>query len=187
MKILFLAFVFLIITLSAKAEVLKGSVKQFEGYSALQTAKGDRVILPKWIDSKILVKDQNHEMLIEGAIRKIACVGQPETCATGEIQKIKWIQYQNTKVISRNIVYAGIVKRYQGQAIESFYFYDYIAFESHNQRIEIPAFLNPIKLLQLETRVTLIGEAHPVICTDMSDACGPSKLSSVTMIKLQFK
>ena len=85
MKILFLAFVFLIITVSAKAEVLKGSVKQFEGYSAFETA-------------------------------------------TGEIQKI-----------------------------------------------EIPAFLNPNKLLGLEAKMTLIGEAHPVICTDMSDACGPTK------------
>ena len=47
MKILFLAFVFLIITVSAKAEVLKGSVKQFEGYLALETATGNRVILPK--------------------------------------------------------------------------------------------------------------------------------------------
>jgi hypothetical protein len=186
MKILFLAFVFLIITVSAKAEVLQGSVKQFEGYSALETATGDRIILPKWIDSKILVKDQNHEMLIEGSIRKVACVGQPDSCATGEIQKIKWIQYQNTTVVSRNIVYTGIVKRYKGQAIESFYFYDYIAFESQNQKIEIPAFLNPNKLLELEAIVTLIGEAHPVICTDMSDACGPSKLGSVTMIKIQF-
>lgn len=186
MKILFLGFVFLIITISAKAEVLKGSVKQFDGYYALETEAGDRVIFPKWIDAKMLAKDLNHEMLIEGPIRKVACVGQPETCATGEIQKVRWIQYQNTTVVSRNIVYAGIVKRYKGKAVESLFFYDYIAFESHKEKIEIPTFLDSQKLLQLQPRVTLIGEALPVVCTDMSDACGPSKLSSVTMIKLQF-
>lgn len=186
MKFLFLVFVFILLTVSAKSQTLKGSVKLFPGYYALQTEDGERIILPKWINTKLLSQDKNHEILIEGSVRNITCPRQPESCATSEMTKVRWVQYQNNSITSRNILYTGSIKRFKGRAVESNYTYDYIALEANQQKISIPVFFDTQKLLQFQPQVTLMGEAREVICIDMSDACGPSKLESVTMFKLQF-
>ncbi|MBA2405912.1 MAG: hypothetical protein H0V66_14140 [Bdellovibrionales bacterium] len=186
MKLLFLAFVFILLTVHAKAQTLKGSVKNFQGYVALETSDGERLLLPQWIDSHKLVKDKDHELLIEGSIRYIACPGEPETCPTGEIKKVRWMQYQNTSTDSRNLVYTGLLKRFSGAAVETRFLYDYVALEAGRNKIALPGFLDADLLVKFQPQVTIIGDARPVLCFDMSDACGPDKLDSYTLIKLDF-
>lgn len=196
MKILFLAFVFMLLSIHAKAQTLQGVVKHFKGhavethrpysYYALETSEGERYILPKWIDSKVLSEVSGHELLLEGAIEFSICTDMSEACPTGEITKMRWLQFQNPALDSRNQIYTGRIKRFRGRAVESSRTYDYIAITAGVERIEIPLFFKPRELLALDPQVTLMGELFDTACTDMSAACGPSKLHSLTMLKLQF-
>ncbi len=196
MKVLFLGFVFLILTISARAQELKGVVKHFSGryvetnhiysYYALETAEKDRIILPSWMDAKAISKIVDHEVIIEGALQYIPCSDMSEACPTGQIQKVRWLQYQNTAVASRHEVYTGLIKRFTGATIESERTYDYVALSAGQERIEIPGFLDAKKLLKLNPQVTIIGETIIEACTEISEACGPTKLHSVSMVKLNF-
>lgn len=196
MKLLFLGFVFLILTISAKAQTLKGTVKHFSGrsvesyhiysYYALETDERERILLPSWMDAKVISKLKGHEIQIEGALEYLACTDMSEACPTGQIKKVRWMQLQNNLVVSRHEVYTGLIRRFSGQAIESRMTYDYFALAAGRERIEIPKYLDAAKLHILNPQVTIIGETIIEACTEMSAACGPQRLHSTTMIKLQF-
>ena len=196
MKILFLAFVFMLVSIHAKAQTLQGVVKHFKGHSvqthrnysyyALETSEGERYVLPKWIDSKILSEVSGHELILEGAIEFSVCTDISEACPTGEIIKMRWLQFQNPALDSRNQVYTGSIKRFRGRAVESSRTYDYIAISAGTERIEIPLFFIAKVLMALDPQVTPMGELIDTACTEMSAACGPTKLHSLTMLKLQF-
>lgn len=196
MKLLFLGFVFLILTISAKAQTLKGSIKHFSGryveshhiysYYALETEDKERILLPAWLDAKLVSKMDGHEIQIEGALEYLPCTDMSEACATGQIKRVRWVQLQNNNIASRNVVYTGVIKRFAGQAVESANTYDYLALAAGLERIEIPKFLDARKLHILNPQVTIIGETIVEACTEMSEACGPQRLQSTTMVKLQF-
>ena len=196
MKILFLAFVFMLVSIHAKGQTLQGVVKHFKGHSvethrnysyyALETSEGERYVLPKWIDSQILSEVSGHELLLEGAVEFPVCTDVSEACPTGEITKMRWLQFQNPALDSRNQIYTGRIKRFRGRSVESSRTYDYIAISAGPERIEIPLFFKARELLTLDPQVTVMGELFDTACTDMSAACGPTKLHSLTMLKLEF-
>jgi hypothetical protein len=196
MKILFLAFVFMLLSIHAKAQTLQGVVKHFKGhlvethqsysYHALETEEGERFILPKWIDAKMLSEVSGHELLLEGSIEYTPCTDMSEACPTGEIKKMRWLQFQNPALDSLNQIYTGSIKRFRGRSVESSRTYDYIAIAAGPHRIELPLFFKARELLALDPQVTLMGELFDTACTDMSQACGPTKLHSLTLLKLQF-
>jgi hypothetical protein len=196
MKILFLAFVFMLLSIHAKAQTLQGVVKHFKGHSvethqnysyyALETAESERFVLPQWIDARVLSEISGHELLMEGSIEYKPCTDMSEACPTGEIKKMRWLQFQNPMLDSVGQVYTGNIKRFKGRAVESSRLYDYIAISAGSNRIELPLFLKAKELLVLNPQVTLMGELFDTACTEMSEACGPTKLHSMTLLKLQF-
>lgn len=196
MKLLFLGFVFLILTISAKAQTLEGRIKLFSGrsvethhvysYYALETEDHERIILPSWFDSKMVAKIQGHGIKIEGALQYTACTDMSEACPTGQINRVRWMQINTNNIASRHEVYTGVIKRFAGQAIESRRSYDYLALAAGQERIEIPKYLDARKLHVLNPQVTIIGETVIEACSEMSEACGPQRLHSTSMIKLQF-
>jgi hypothetical protein len=196
MKLLFLVFVFVIITISAKADVIRGSVKYFEApdvemnrnysYYALETEEGERLILPSWIDAEKVASIRNHEILLDGSVKFISCFDVRQNCPTAEIKKINWFQFYNLETDSKNHIYTGSVRRYFGTAVESSESYDYVTIETGKSKIEVPDILDEKLLLGLDAQVTLIGEVLSLFCTDMSEACSPSKVKNISMLQVQL-
>ena len=159
MKLAFLAFVFILLSISAKAHSLTGQVKLFFNRSvetgqlyschALLTKNGERLILPDWIDSKLISSIGHHQVLIEGSIDYLACTDMSEACPTGEIKKVRWLQFQQGRPTTRGETFSGQLKRFQGRMVESHEIYDYIPLSAGTKRVQMPDFLDLNKVLKL--------------------------------------
>lgn len=196
MKLAFLAFVFILLSIHAKAHTLSGQVKLFFGrsvetgqlysYHALMTDDEERLLLPDWIDAKLIGLIGNHDIHIEGSIQYLACTDMSEACPTGEIKKVRWLQFQQDTSTSREEIFTGLLKRFHGRRIESNETYDYIALATGEKRVQMPLFLNLDKLMKLNPQITMFGTVSDLVCTDMSEACGPAQLTTLRMLKLNF-
>lgn len=175
------------------AETITGSVKKFSGryvetgkpyaYSALSTTKG-RMLIPDFIKADALAVFPDNTVTFNAEIEGLGCTDMSSACPAGMIINVKSVKIEISEVKGAE-VFEGLVKRFKGMAVETPRPYNYIAIDAvSGERIAIPEFLDAELLLKEEATVELIGKPKRMMCTDMSAACGPTKVSPVESVEI---
>lgn len=192
MKIL-ISVLALSITSASFAGTITGTVKKFSGryvesgrpyaYSALATGKG-KLILPEIINADLLAAVKDNKVTIEADIVRLMCTDMSSACPSGKITNVKSVKIEIAEVKEAE-TFDGPVKRFKGRAVETPRLYNYIAVDA-SDRIEIPDFLNAEALLKAKAEMTVTGKAKHMMCTDMSAACGPTKVSPLESVEIRL-
>lgn len=195
MKIIKL-FILTALTLSANsfADQISGTIVQFSGryvesrkpysYAALKTANGSKLRLPEWIDGEALAKLKNNKVTFEADITAVYCTDMSSACADGKLSNIKSVIISLSKKSKYAQTISDRLERHSGRAVESRNTYDYISIGQEN--ISVPSFLNADALLEANALLTVVGVPRHLMCTDMSAACGPTKMIPLNSVVIKL-
>jgi hypothetical protein len=175
------------------ASTITGQVKKFSGryvetgrpyaYSALSTERG-RIILPNFMNADALAALKDNKVTFDAEIEGMGCTDMSSACPAGVIKDVKSVVIEFTTVKGSE-TFSGPVKRFKGRAVETPRLYDYIAVDA-GTRIAIPAFLDAAALLEAKADMTVTGKTKNVMCTDMSAACGPTKVDPLESVEIRL-
>lgn len=173
------------------ADTITGTVKKFSGryvetgkpyaYSALSTSKG-KIILPAFIKADALAAIANNKVTFNAEIEGMGCTDMSAACPAGIIKNVKSVKIEIAEVKGSEL-FEGPVKRFKGMAVESPRAYNYIAIDA-GERIAVPEFLDAEELLKEKATVEVIGKPKHMMCTDMSAACGPTKVNPIESVDI---
>jgi len=180
----------------AHAEIITGSVKKFSGryvetgkpyaYTALNSLKG-RLLLPDFIKADAVALLKNNELTLDAEIEGLGCTDMSDACPAGIIKNVKSIKVELGEVKGSE-VFEGPLQRFKGTAVESRRLFNYIAIAATSgERIAVPEFLDAEILLSNEATLEVIGVPKRLMCTDMSAACGPTKVSPLESVEIWLK
>lgn len=177
----------------AHASTITGTVKKFSGryvetgkpyaYSALLTPSG-KILLPDFMKADALAALKDNKVTFDAEIEGMGCSDMSAACPAGMIKDVKSVMIEFTPV-AKSETFSGPVKRFKGRAVETPRLYDYIAVDA-GERIAVPEFLDAEVLLKLEADLTVTGKAKHMMCTDMSAACGPTKVSPLESVEIKL-
>jgi len=182
------------------ADTYTGRVKHFEGltvetaqpysYYALATQQGLRVILPSYLNEKELHRTQDL-VVVEADLEVRFCTDMSQACPSGVFKNIDSVVIDTGIVSARPFdTFFGYLNRFQGRFVETpSKTYDYFAVETRSRRrISVPTQINAKELYELKLSPSIIisGHARPLICTDMSPACGPELITVLQSVQLDF-
>lgn len=183
----------LLTTSFAQASVITGTVKKFSGryvetgrpyaYSALSTPRG-KILLPAFMKADALAAIKENKVTFDAEIEGMGCTDMSSACPAGIIKDVKSVKVEIAPVKDAE-TFSGPVKRYKGMAVESRRLYNYIAVDA-GERIAIPEFLDAEVLLKLEADMEIVGKPKRMMCTDMSAACGPTKVSPLESVDVRL-
>lgn len=178
------------------ASNIQGQVKIFTGrtvethrpfsYAALLTKDGQRIGLPGWIKGERLAKELQNKVSFSAEILPMYCTDMSGACLSGVLRNIRSAKIEFKNITNSHLeTYSSRLQKFMGRAVETPSAYNYIAIEDH-ARVAVPEFLDAELLYAKNAEVTVVGELSLIMCTDMSDACGPSPLIPLKSAEIHF-
>lgn len=193
MKFFLLLTLASLFTVPAFAERITGTVQLFKGryvetgkpysYVALATKQG-KFELPAWIKGDSLLKAKALSVSFEAEKSTLFCTDMSSACLNYAFRDIKSVKIVFAQTITKDEVFTGRLARQTGRGVETPIRYNYVSIGERN--IAVPAFFDANALLELDAEVSLKGKLEPVVCTDMSAACGPTPVSPLTEAEVRF-
>jgi len=145
------------------------------------------LILPDFIKADAIALLKDNKVTFDAEIEGMGCSDMSSACPDGMIKNVKSVKVELAEVKGAE-VFEGVVKRFKGMAVESRRLYNYIAVDAiTGERVAVPEFLDAEYLLEKEATLELIGKSKSMMCTDMSAACGPTKIIPLESVEVWLK